>query len=135
MGRGSSKVGNGNSHFKGFSVTQNGKTSYYMVDRNGQVQYADGSPRNAPNPFTTGFDKLELFQRAYEMSGNSTNGLIDRINKIGQAKATTLSDKEVLRLQEERRKRRKKAEKEATKTSVKSGSVNRHRTYWSKMGY
>lgn len=119
-----------NAKYKGFSVTANGKTENYIVV-NGSVQYADGRDRRATT--LANIDSLEMLQRAYDLEG-STKGLIDRINKIGQAKATVLADKEVVKLKKKRDKERKETREAQEKGAYRSkGGVNRHRAYWSAM--
>lgn len=119
-----------NTRYKGFSITRDGKTENYIVVK-GSVQFADGRDRRAAG--IGNIDQLEMLQRAYDLEGN-TKGLIERINSIGQAKATTLADKEVTKLRKKRDKEREEARKEEQRNAYRrKKGVNRHRAYWSAM--
>ncbi len=119
-----------NAKYKGFSITRDGKTENYIVVK-GSVQFADGRDRRAAG--IGNIDQLETIQRAYDLEGN-TKGLIERINRIGQAKATTLADKEVTKLRKKRDKEREEASKEEQRNAYRrKRGVNRHRAYWSAM--
>ncbi len=117
-----------NARYKGFSITRDGKTENYIVVK-GSVQFADGRDRRATA--IGNIDQLEMLQKAYDLEGN-TKGLINRINNIGQAKATTLADKEVIKLRKKRDKEREETRKSYTPRHTRRG-INRHRSDWSAM--
>lgn len=122
------KYGTGNSKYNGFSITQNGKTENYIVV-DGEVHFADGRDDND----ALGNNQLSIIQQAYDVEGN-TDGVIQRINRIGLASAHTLSDKAVLDLQKKRKKDRQQTAKQLAQGAYKrKKGVNRHRTYWSAM--
>ena len=98
-----------------------------LVIENGIVKYADGS--ESPTKFLG--NELEVFQNFYDREG-SEQAIIDRINKVGNAKAGILSDKAVNDLRKKRRKNRKESEKNYSPRHSKKG-VNRHSAYWSAM--
>lgn len=128
MGKGSSEAGGGNSKYHGFSLTDaQGNTEQYIV-ASGQIQYADGRPRNI-----MGVDKLEVIQQAYDTYGSVSN-LINRVNSIGSGKAAVLSDKSVDTLQKKRQADLANNRKQqATNAYKRKKGVNRHRLYWSAM--
>ena len=74
---------------------------------------------------------MEVFQKVYDKEG-SAQAIIDRINKIGDAKAGILSDKAVNDLREKRRKDREEKEKNYSPRNSKKG-VNRKSAYWRAM--
>lgn len=135
MGRGSSKAGGGggagsNAKYQGFSITDaQGNTENYIVV-NGKVQYADGSMGVA----TLGLQNnaLDLIQQAFDLEGD-TQGLINRINNLGISSASTLSDKEVVKLQKKRKADRAAHNAMMNKNIRGKKGVNRHRAYWSAM--
>ena len=125
---GGSGGGASNAKFNGFSITQDGKTEDYIVV-NGEVLFADG--RSRKDMF--GIDQLEMIQRVYDIEGSSDK-VIERINRIGKAKAEILPDKKVKKLQSERRETRKKKEEAFHKDVYKrKKGVKRHSAYWSAM--
>ena len=74
-----------------------------------------------------------MIQKAYDIE-KSTKGIIKRINKIGKAKATVLSDKNVKKMQEEYNIEREKARKQLEKDVYKrKKGINKHSAYWSAM--
>ncbi len=138
MGRGSSKIDRdntsnsraSNAKYHGFKiVTEDGEVLNLTVE-GGTVSYADGSGRSTK--FSG--DRLEVYQSFYDSVG-SEQALIDRINEVGLAKASILSDKSVEDLRKKRRKNREEHEKAMTKLSARPTrqGVNRHRAYWSAM--
>lgn len=136
MGRGSSKAGGGggsNAKYKGFTITdQNGKKSNYIVVK-GKVVDAETAGTRGGITGAMGINSNDVLQRAYDMEG-STSGLIKRVNSIGMAKAETLSDKSVKKLQAKHKKERKETVKQQEKDAYKGKKgVNRHRNYWSAM--
>ena len=131
-GRGASrgKGGGGSaSHTKynGFKVVSKDGKEMNLVIEHGVVKYADGHE----NPTNFLGNDLEVFQKVYDKEG-STKAIIDRINKIGNAKAGILSDKAVNDLREKRRKDREENEKNYSPRNSKKG-VNRKSAYWSAM--
>lgn len=135
MGRGKSKASGGsasggrtsNAKYHGFKVISKDGEEMNLVIENGIVKYADGSE----NPTKFLGNELEVFQDFYDRDG-SEQAIIDRINKVGNAKADILSDKAVNDLMEKRRRRRKESEKNYSPRHSKKG-VNRKTAYWSAM--
>ena len=70
-------------------------------------------------------------QVAYDKSG-SVDAVIKRVNKIGKAKASVLSDKAIDKMNADYLKKRKEFSKSESVRSSKKG-VNRHSLYWSAM--
>lgn len=116
-----------NAKYNGFSITRkDGTTSHYKVI-NGKVQDAiEGE----------GFDglfhsKTHHLQPIYDKLG-SVDAMIKRVNKIGKAKASVLSDKAIDKMNGDYNKKRKEFQKSLSVRSSKKG-VNRHHRYWSAM--
>lgn len=70
-------------------------------------------------------------QVAYDKVG-SVDAVIKRVNKIGKAKASVLSDKAIDKMNADYLKKRKEFSESESVRSSKKG-VNRHRLYWSAM--
>ena len=129
-GASSGKGGGGrasNTKYNGFKVVSKDGKEMNLVIENGVVKYADGHE----NPTNFLGNDLEVFQKVYDKEG-STKAIIDRINKIGNAKAGILSDKAVNDLREKSRKDREEKEKNYSPRNSKKG-VNRKSAYWSAM--
>ncbi|MCI6173550.1 MAG: hypothetical protein MR671_04745 [Clostridiales bacterium] len=116
-----------NTKYHGFKVASKDGKEMNLVIENGVVKYADGSE----NPTRFLGNELDVFQNFYDREG-SEQAIIDRINKIGNAKAGILSDKAVNDLREKRRKGRAESRKNYSPRNSKKG-VNRKSAYWSAM--
>lgn len=118
-----------NAKYNGFSITRkDGTTSHYKVI-NGKVLpavEADGI-----HNMLKGVGSKDPVQVAYDKSG-SVDAVIKRVNKIGKAKASVLSDKAIDKMNADYLKKRKEFSESESVRSSKKG-VNRHRTYWSAM--
>lgn len=118
-----------NAKYNGFSIThKDGTTSHYKVI-NGKVLpavEAEGIHR-----MLKGIGSKDSAQVAYDKFG-SVDAVIKRVNKIGKAKASVLSDKAIDKMNADYRKKRKEFDESESVRSSKKG-VNRHRTYWSAM--
>lgn len=68
---------------------------------------------------------------AYDQT-RSVDAIIKRVNKIGKAKASVLSDKAIDKMNADYLKKREEFSKSESVRSSKKG-VNRHRLYWSAM--
>lgn len=118
-----------NAKYNGFSITRkDGTTSHYKVI-NGKV---------LPAVETAGIDRMlkgvgskSAAQVLYDKVG-SVDAVIKRVNKIGKAKASVLSDKAIDKMNGGYNKKRKEFQKSLSVRSSKKG-VNRHRSYWSAM--
>lgn len=118
-----------NAKYNGFSITRkDGTTSHYKVI-NGKVLpavEADGI-----HNMLKGIGSKDPAQVAYDKEG-SVDGIIKRVNKIGKAKASVLSDKAIDKMNADYRKKRKEFSESESVRSSKKG-VNRHSLYWSAM--
>lgn len=118
-----------NAKYNGFSVTdQNGRTSHYKVI-NGKVLpavEAEGFHR-----MLKGVGSKDPAQALYDKLG-SVDAVIKRVNKIGKAKASVLSDKAINKMNDDYLKKREEFDKSESVRHSKKG-VNRHRSYWSAM--
>lgn len=118
-----------NAKYNGFSITRkDGTTSHYKVI-NGKV---------LPAVETAGIDRMlkgvgskSAAQVLYDKVG-SVDAVIKRVNKIGKAKASVLSDKAIDKMNGDYNKKRKEFQKSLSVRSSKKG-VNRHHRYWSAM--
>lgn len=118
-----------NAKYNGFSITRkDGTTSHYKVI-NGKV---------LPAVETAGIDRMlkgvgskSAAQVLYDKVG-SVDAVIKRVNKIGKAKASVLSDKAIDKMNGGYNKKREEFQKSLSVRSSKKG-VNRHRLYWSAM--
>ena len=116
-----------NAEYNGVKVVSKYGKDMHLVIEHGDVGYAD----RHENPTNFLGNELEVFQKVYDKEG-SAQAIIDRINKIGNAKAGILSDKAVNDLREKRRKDREEKEKNYSPRNSKKG-VNRKSAYWSAM--
>lgn len=118
-----------NAKYNGFSVTRkDGTTSHYKVI-NGKVLPAVEA--EGIHNMLKGVTPKAPVQAAYNKEG-SVDGIIKRVNKIGKAKASVLSDKAIDKMNADYRKKRKEFSESESVRSSKKG-VNRHRLYWSAM--
>lgn len=118
-----------NAKYNGFSITRkDGTTSHYKVI-NGKVLpavEADGT-----HNMLKGVGSKEPAQALYDKLG-SVDAVIKRVNKIGKAKASILSDKDVKKMNSDYNKKREEFSKSQGVRNSKKG-VNRHHRYWSAM--
>lgn len=118
-----------NAKYNGFSVTdQNGRTSHYKVI-GGEVLpavEAEGFHR-----MLKGVGSKDPAQALYDKLG-SVDAVIKRVNKIGKAKASVLSDKAINKMNDDYLKKREEFDKSESVRHSKKG-VNRHSLYWSAM--
>lgn len=118
-----------NAKYNGFSITRkDGTTSNYKVI-NGEVLpavEADGI-----HNMLKGVVSKDPAQVLYDKVG-SVDAVIKRVNKIGKAKASVLSDKAIDKMNADYLKKRKEFSESESVRSSKKG-VNRHRAYWSAM--
>lgn len=118
-----------NAKYNGFSITRkDGTTSHYKVI-NGKVLpavEADGI-----HNMLKGVVSKDPAQTIYDKLG-SVDAVIKHVNKIGKAKASVLSDKDISKMNADYLKKREEFTKSMSVRSSKKG-VNRHRTYWSAM--
>lgn len=118
-----------NAKYNGFSITRpDGTTSHYKVI-GGEV---------LPAVETAGIDRMlkgvgskDPAQVLYDKLG-SVDAVIKRVNKIGKAKASVLSDKAIDKMNGDYNKKREEFQKSLSARSSKKG-VNRHHRYWSAM--
>lgn len=118
-----------NAKYNGFSITRkDGTTSNYKVI-NGKVLpavEADGI-----HNMLKGVGSKDPAQALYDKVG-SVDAVIKRVNKIGKAKASVLSDKAIDKMNADYRKKREEFNKSESVRHSKKG-VNRHRLYWNAM--
>ena len=131
-GRGASSMGGGsNKKYNGFSITnQKGETKHYIVV-NGRVENANGTGTGMLSAL--GVRDTDVIQKVYDQEGSVKN-VIKRVNSRGIGKASTLSDKNVEKMQKQYRNDREKARKQLESDAYKrKKGVNRHSAYWSAM--
>lgn len=118
-----------NAKYNGFSITRkDGTTSHYKVI-GGEVLpavEAEGFHR-----MLKGMVSKDPAQALYDKLG-SVDAVIKRVNKIGKAKASVLSDKAINKMNDDYLKKREEFDKSESVRHSKKG-VNRHRSYWSAM--
>lgn len=118
-----------NAKYNGFSITRkDGTTSHYKVI-GGEVLpavEAEGFHR-----MLKGVVSKDPAQALYDKLG-SVDAVIKRVNKIGKAKASVLSDKAINKMNDDYLKKREEFDKSESVRHSKKG-VNRHRSYWSAM--
>lgn len=118
-----------NAKYNGFSITRkDGTTSHYKVI-NGKVLpavEADGF-----HNMLKGVGSKDPVQVAYDKSG-SVDAVIKRVNKIGKAKASVLSDKAIDKMNADYLKKRKEFSESLGVRNSKKG-INKHSLYWNAM--
>lgn len=118
-----------NAKYNGFSITRkDGTTSHYKVI-NGKVLPAVEAIEI--HNMLKGVGSKDPWQVAYDKEG-SVDGIIKRVNKIGKAKASILSDKDVEKMNSDYLKKRKEFSKSLGVRNSKKG-INKHSLYWNAM--
>lgn len=118
-----------NAKYNGFSITRkDGTTSHYKVI-NGKVLPAVEA--SGTHNMLKGVGSKDPWQVAYDKEG-SVDGIIKRVNKIGKAKASILSDKDVEKMNSDYLKKREEFSKSLGVRNSKKG-INKHSLYWNAM--
>lgn len=118
-----------NAKYNGFSITRkDGTTSHYKVI-NGKVLPAVEA--SGTRNMLKGVGSKDPWQVAYDKEG-SVDGIIKRVNKIGKAKASILSDKDVEKMNSDYLKKREEFSKSLGVRNSKKG-INKHSLYWNAM--
>ncbi len=118
-----------NAKYNGFSITRkDGTTSHYKVINGKVLPAVEG---DGFHNMLKGVTSKDPWQVAYDKSG-SVDAVIKRVNKIGKAKASVLSDKDIDKMNSDYLKKREEFSKSEGVRNSKKG-INKHSLYWSAM--